>query len=96
MSYKKVSKSKIINAYDKIRELKLIESIPYTELIKFLILFVEIEIAPLSNGNDPKIDLDYAKRFLSGKITAQKLHTREKYAWANYEILEGKEKVFNV
>ena len=50
MSYKKVSKSKIINAYDKIRELKLIESIPYTELIKFLILFTEIEIAPLSNG----------------------------------------------
>ena len=92
MSYKKVSKSKIINAYDKIRELKLIESIPYTELIKFLILFTEIEIAPLSNGNDPKIDLDYAKRFLSGKITAKKLHTREKYAWANYEILEGKEK----
>lgn len=41
MSYKKVSKSKIINAYDKIRELKLIESIPYTELIKFLILFTE-------------------------------------------------------
>jgi len=77
MSYKKVSKSKIINAYDKIRELKLIESIPYTELIKFLILFTEIEIAPLSNGNDPKIDLDYAKRFLSGKITAKKLHTRE-------------------
>ena len=73
MSYKKVSKSKIINAYDKIRELKLIESIPYTELIKFLILFVEIEIAPLSNGNDPKIDLDYAKRFLSGKITAKKI-----------------------
>lgn len=56
MSYKKVPKSKIINAYDKIRELKLIESIPYTELIKFLILFTEIEIAPLSNGNDPKID----------------------------------------
>ena len=56
MSYKKVSKSKIINAYDKIRELKLIESIPYTELIKFLILFTEIAIAPLSNGNDPKID----------------------------------------
>ena len=54
MSYKKVSKSKIINAYDKIIELKLIESIPYTELIKFLILFTEI--APLSNGNDPKID----------------------------------------
>ena len=52
MSYKKVSKSKIINAYDKIRELKLIESIPYTELIKFLILFTEIEIAPLSNGKN--------------------------------------------
>ena len=74
MSYKKVSKSKIINAYDKIRELKLIESIPYTELIKFLILFTETEIAPLSNGNDPKIDLDYAKRFL--RITVSFLYPR--------------------
>ena len=89
--YKKISRSKIIDVYEKIRELRVIESIPYTELINFLILFTKIEIVPLSNGNDPKIDLDYAKRFLAGKITAKKLHTREKYAWANYEILEGKE-----
>jgi len=90
--YKKISRLKIIDVYEKIRELRLIESIPYTELINFLILFTKIEIVPLSNGNDPQIDLDYAKRFLAGKITAKKLHTREKYAWANYEILEGKEK----
>ena len=32
------------------------------------------------------------KDFWLGKLLPKKLHTREKYAWANYEILEGKEK----
>ena len=91
-----MSKSKIINAYDKIRELKLIESIPYTELIKFLILFTEIEIAPLSNGNDPKIDLDYAKRFLSGKITAKNYILVKSMLGLIMKYWKVKKKVFNV
>lgn len=78
-----------VRVEDELETLGLFESTPWTAFITLCLNFTETVVLPLDGDLTCHADLDLARKFLAGDVTAKQLTSAQSQAWHRHDRLDG-------